>query len=531
MNAPIDSNMAYVVIQHLSPDYKSLMADLRSKRTEMPVHVAEDGMPVEPNCVYLIPPKQSITIFHRKLFLTERASGLLYLPIDIFFQSLAEDVGEKAIGVILSGTGSDGARGLRAIKEKGRLAIVQDERSAKFDGIPRSAIATNLVDYVLLPEQMAREIINYVQHPRLSDEPASKRVILQDEDSLNKIFALLRSSSGVDFTFYKQSTMIRRIERRMGIKQINSLADYLRLLYQTPTELNTLYREFLIGLTHFFRDKEAFEILKKEIIPAIFANKKRGESIRVWVPGCSTGEEAYSIAILLNEYMETTGRHIDVKVFATDLDKNALDFAVKGVYPESIVEDVSAEHLQNYFIKNVEFIQAQAQILAAPKPANQKQTWWVILTDITEKKRSESIFHARVQITEFAEKHLLDEMLQFALDKLCALSQSPIGFFHFVEPDGETLSLQAWSTKTIKEMRTAEGKGRHYDINQAGVWVDCVRERKPVIHNDYESLPHKHGLPPGHAPIIREEETLLRADDALYRAKAAGRNCAAIYGK
>ncbi len=353
-NAPSDSDMAYVVIQHLSPDYKSLMADLLAKRTEMPVHVAEDGVTVEPNHVYLIPPKQSITIFHRKLFLTDRETGQLYLPIDIFFQSLAEDVEEKAIGVILSGTGSDGARGLRAIKEKGGLAIVQDERSAKFDGMPRSAIATNLVDYILLPEQIAHEIINYVQHPCLASDPAIKRIISPDDDSISKIFALLRSSSGVDFTFYKQNTMMRRIERRMGIKQINTLSDYVHLLYQTPAEVNTLYREFLIGVTHFFRDPEAFDIIKKEVIPAIFQNKKRGDSIRVWVAGCSTGEEAYSIAILLTEYMETTGHHMDVKVFATDLDKNALDFAGKGIYPESIAEDITVDNLQNYFIKSGE---------------------------------------------------------------------------------------------------------------------------------------------------------------------------------
>ncbi|MBI5296700.1 MAG: PAS domain S-box protein [Chloroflexi bacterium] len=352
--APSDSGLAYIVIQHLSPDYKSLMADLLAKRTEMPVRVAEDGVLVEPNHVYLIPPKQSLTIFHRKLYLTNRESGQLYLPIDIFFQSLAEDLEERSIGVILSGTGSDGTRGIRAIKEKGGLVIVQDEQSAKFDGMPRSAIATNLVDYILQPENMAREMLNYIQHPCLVSDPASKHLIAQDDDSLSKIFALLRSSSGVDFTHYKQTTMIRRIERRMGIKQIERLSDYLHFLYQTPSELTTLFREFLIGVTRFFRDPEAFEEIKREVIPSIFAGKSRGEAIRIWVAGCSTGEEAYSLAILLTEFMETTGRHMDVKVFATDLDKNALEFAGKGLYPESIAADVSPEHLQNYFVKSGE---------------------------------------------------------------------------------------------------------------------------------------------------------------------------------
>lgn len=353
-SAPLDGGMAYVVVQHLSPDHKSLMADLLSKRTELPVLVAEDGMPVEPNHVYLIPPKQSISIFHRKLFLTERESGQLYLPIDIFFHSLAQDLEDKAIGVILSGTGSDGARGLRAIKENGGLVIVQDEKSAKFDGMPRSALATNLVDYILLPEQMAREMLNYTQHPCLVSDPAVKNFISHDEDSLSKVFSLLRTSSGVDFTYYKQNTMVRRIERRMGIKQIDKLSDYLHFLYQTPGEVNTLFREFLIGVTRFFRDPDAFEEIKKTVIPSIFANKRRGDSIRIWVAACSTGEEAYSIAILLTEYMETTGHHMDVKVFATDLDKNALEFAGKGTYPESIAEDVSGDYLQNYFVKNGE---------------------------------------------------------------------------------------------------------------------------------------------------------------------------------
>ncbi len=351
-NAPANNGLAFVVIQHLSPDYKSLMADLLAKRTAMPVQVAKDGIAIQPNHVYLIPPKKNMTIFHHKLYLTERESEQLHLPIDIFFRSLADDVGEKAIGIILSGTGSDGTRGLRAIKEQGGIVIVQDERTAKFDGMPRSAISTNLVDYILAPEHMVREMLNYVQHPCLVSDPTLKKAIAQDEDNLSKIFALLRDQSGVDFTYYKQSTMIRRIERRMGIKQIEKLSDYLHYLYQSPTEVNTLYRELLIGVTRFFRDPEAFEEIKTNVIPAIFESKNRGEPIRVWVAGCSTGEEAYSLAILMTEYMEVMGHHMDVKVFATDLDKNALEFAGKGIYPESIAADVSPERLTTYFVKS-----------------------------------------------------------------------------------------------------------------------------------------------------------------------------------
>ncbi len=350
-NMSSECGLAFVVIQHLSPDYKSLMADLLSKRTLMPVRVAQDGMAIAPNSVYLIPSKMNLTIFHRKLYLTERESEQLHLPIDIFFQSLAEDLREKAIGIILSGTGSDGTRGIRAIKEQGGMVMVQDERSAKFDGMPRSAIATNLVDYILAPEDMARDLINYTQHPCLVGDASVKRVLSRDDDSLSKIFALLRSHTGVDFTYYKQNTMLRRIERRMGIRQVDRLSDYLHYLYQSSAEVNVLYRELLIGVTRFFRDPEAFDLLRREIIPEIFEDKERSDQVRVWVAGCSTGEEAYSLAMLLMAHLEVTGRHLDVKVFATDLDKEALEYASHGEYPESIVADVALEYLQKYFVK------------------------------------------------------------------------------------------------------------------------------------------------------------------------------------
>ena len=348
--APKDTNLAYVVVQHLSPDYKSLMDEILAKRTDMPVRVATDGMIVEPNNVYLIPPKKSITIVERELHLAKREGGTLYLPIDIFFESLAKNVGEKAIAVVLSGTGSDGTRGVRAVKEMGGLVLVQDEVTAKFDGMPRSAMGTNLVDYVLPPEKMVQEIMNYIQHPLMARVNKVFDSVAPDEDSLHKIFTLLRDVSGVDFTYYKHSTMLRRIERRMGIKQVNKLSDYLYLLHQDTLEVNTLYRDFLIGVTRFFRDAEEFEIIKNEVIPALFENKERGETLRIWVAGCSTGEEAYSLAILLSEYMETHSHRLDVKVFATDIDRRALDFAGKGAYSESIVADMPPDYLKVYFI-------------------------------------------------------------------------------------------------------------------------------------------------------------------------------------
>ncbi|MCA9959445.1 MAG: hypothetical protein KC443_10450, partial [Anaerolineales bacterium] len=220
----------------------------------------------------------------------------------------------------------------------------------RFDGMPRSAIATQLVDYVLSPEQMPQELMKFVQHPYLVGD-ARVKPPLTDDDNLNKIFALLRSFSGVDFSFYKQNTMGRRIERRMSINQIDRLSDYLNYLYRSQAEVNTLYKEMLIGVTRFFRDPEAFEELRTAVIPAILANKDAQDQVRVWVVGCSTGEEAYSLAILFREAMEAANKNLDVKIFATDIDKEAIDFASRGIYSESVAADVSHDQLRRYFIK------------------------------------------------------------------------------------------------------------------------------------------------------------------------------------
>ncbi len=350
-NMPADSGLAFVVVQHLSPDYKSLMAELLSKHTQMPVYEVQDGMSVEPNNIYLIPRKKTMTIFHGKLHLTDRGQEQLNLPIDIFLRSLAEDMGERAIAIILSGTGSDGTRGIRAVKEAGGMVMAQDTSSAKFEGMPQSAIATQLVDYILSAEQMSTELVSYIQHSCISTDLGAKPAIAKDEDNLSKIYAKLRSQAGVDFTYYKQSTMVRRIERRMSINQIDRLSDYLHYLYQSPNEVQTLYKELLIGVTKFFRDTEAFEFIGEKVIPEIFKGRSRNDQVRVWVAACSTGEEAYSLAILFSEYMEKSGNYLDVKIFATDLDKAALEYAGKGVYAESIAADVSLERLKNYFIK------------------------------------------------------------------------------------------------------------------------------------------------------------------------------------
>ncbi|HRX70523.1 MAG: PAS domain-containing protein [Candidatus Competibacteraceae bacterium] len=343
-----DSNMAFIVIQHLSPNYKSMMVELLSKRTAMTVRRAEEGMLVEANSVYLIPPKKNLSIFHGKLLLSESDhSRGLNLPIDVFLHSLADDQAEKAIGVILSGTGSDGVRGIRAIKEAGGMVMVQSEESAKFDGMPRAAIATGLADFILPPEEMPANLLSFIRHPyaRKTDRPP---ILLSDEDGMARIFALLRERTRVDFAFYKPSTVVRRIERRMTVNQVNDLRDYVKLMESYSSEVMALYRELLIGVTNFFRDREVFEDLETHHLPQLFARLQTREA-RFWIAGCSTGEEAYSFAILGREILEQMGKRIDIKIFATDIDRDAILRASNGLYPESIAVDLPPGLLAKYF--------------------------------------------------------------------------------------------------------------------------------------------------------------------------------------
>jgi two-component system CheB/CheR fusion protein len=345
---PADSGMAFVVIQHLSPDYKSMMVELLSKRTAMPVRRAEEGMLVDANTVYLIPPKKNLTIFHGKLLLidSDHTRGI-NLPIDVFLRSLADDQAEKAIGIVLSGTGSDGVRGIRAIKEAGGMVMVQQVESARFDGMPRAAISTGLADCVLPPEDMPDKLLSFAHHP-YAPKPDGPQTLLSDEDSLARIFALLRERTKVDFTFYKPSTVIRRIERRMTVNQFQELRDYVQYMEQVPGEVIVLYRELLIGVTSFFRDRDVYDDLAAHHLPQLFERANIRE-VRFWVAGCSTGEEAYSLAMLSREVMERMELRVDLKIFATDIDRDAIQRAGNGVYPESIAADLSPRLLAKYF--------------------------------------------------------------------------------------------------------------------------------------------------------------------------------------
>jgi len=364
-NMPDRTGLAFVVIQHLSPDYKSMMVELLSKHTRMAIKQAEDGMSVQADTVYLIPPKVSLTIAKGALHLATRDSHThaLHLPIDIFFRSLAEDLEGRAIGIVLSGTGSDGTLGSRAIKEAGGMLMVQEPASAPFDGMPNSAIHTGLADYVAPPEAIPHLLLKYVKHPlsALADKipPSSK-----DEDMLMRILDLIKEETGLDFSYYKPSTVIRRIERRMGVNQIEKLEHYHRYLEKNPSEIQVLYSELLIGVTRFFRDNEAFDIIQQQVIPELIKNRKENPRmpIRIWVAGCSSGEEVYSLAILISEYFQAHNLSIETKIFATDIDHRAVDIAAAGKYPASIVSDVPMPLLGKYFFKSDDFYQVVEKI-------------------------------------------------------------------------------------------------------------------------------------------------------------------------
>jgi len=354
---PVDINpdMAFVLVQHLAPDHKSILADLVKRYTKMQVFEVTDGIRVQPNCAYIIPPNHNMAFLDGELQLLElNAQRGMRLPIDFFFRSLAQDQHERAICIVLSGTGSDGTLGLRAIKGEGGMAMAQDPESTDYDGMPRSAIATDLVDYVLPPEAMAAQLIAYAA--RAYGKPGAKKSapLTQTDDALKKIFLLLRDQTGHNFSLYKHNTLKRRIERRMAIQQIADIESYVKFLQQTPSENDALFHDLLIGVTNFFRDPDAFAVLETQVIPNLFSAKPNGAAIRVWVPGCSTGEEAYSIAILLQEHMESLKKNFKLMVFATDIDSRAIAQARSGLYPANIGSDVSPERLAHYFTQTAD---------------------------------------------------------------------------------------------------------------------------------------------------------------------------------
>jgi two-component system CheB/CheR fusion protein len=362
-NTPSEIKIAFVIIQHLAPEHKSIMGSLLKKYTNLKVSEVRDGVKVEPGCVYLNPPNKDVSIFNGRLYLSDLAQVRgARLPIDYFFRSMAEAQGDKSICIILSGTGTDGTLGLKAIKGAGGMAMVQAEDQAKYYNMPRSAIDTGLVDFILPVEKMASELMKYVKHPYIggSEKPLTEKE--KFENHLNRIFMLIRTTTGHDFSQYKINTIRRRIERRMAVHQIGKISEYVNYLKKNPGEIKTLFKDLLITVTNFFRDPKAFKSLNEKVILPMVKWKPNEASIRIWVPGCATGEEAYSLAILFSEAMKIYNKHCTLQIFATDIDSDAIEYARMGVYPDSIAADVKAERLKTYFIKEENAFRVKKQI-------------------------------------------------------------------------------------------------------------------------------------------------------------------------
>src|SRR6516164_2411715 len=348
---PVDTGMAFVLVQHLAPTHASMLTEILARATGMPVGEAQDQMPVEANHVYVIPPGTNLVISGGVLQLSPRTETRgQHRPIDAFFRSLAEDQGHKAIGVILSGTATDGTLGLEAIKAEGGITFAQDD-TAQHDSMPRSAVAAGCVDFVLSPDEIAKEIARISRHPDVAPPAEVKPKDPASEPNLGPVLELLRNAKEVDFTHYKHNTLYRRITRRMVLHKMEGLKDYLRFLQSSPAEVEALYQGLLISVTNFFRNPETFAVLKTKVFPKLTQDRSRHEPVRIWVLGCSTGEEAYSIAIAFAEFAEASGRQIPVQVFATDLNGAAIEKARAGLYSKNILHDVSPERLRRFFVE------------------------------------------------------------------------------------------------------------------------------------------------------------------------------------
>ncbi len=349
-NMPRETGMAFVVIQHLDPNHVGIMPELLQRITPMKVFQASDRLKVRANCVYVIPPNKSMSLLNGSLHLFDPIESRgLRLPVDYFFRSLAEDRQQSSVGIILSGMGSDGSLGLKAIKEKNGIVLVQDPASAKFDGMPRSALEAVIADIVASAEDLPAKLIAYLKFlPVVLTDPNED---VRNKSNLEKIIIILREQSGHDFSLYKKNTLFRRIERRKGVHQIDKINNYVRFLQENPKEVGILFKELLIGVTSFFRDAAMWELLKDKVLPALMDELPTGHVLRTWVTGCSTGEEAYSLAIVFKEALEKSKKpkHLTLQIFATDLDNDAVELARKGVFPLNITADVSPERLSRFF--------------------------------------------------------------------------------------------------------------------------------------------------------------------------------------
>jgi two-component system, chemotaxis family, CheB/CheR fusion protein len=362
-NVPKNTGMAFVVVQHLSPDFKSLMDELLARHTELPIRLVEDGLEIEPDHVYLIPPKKEMIISGGRLLLSERDHQQeLSLPIDVFFRSLAQDCGPRAIAIVLSGGGSDGSRGIRDVHDAGGLVIVQNVESAQFDGMPKTARDAGVAHFVLAPHEMPRVLLEHSMKPAAPPSgDATGTALSPRATALNAVYRMLEQEFGIDFNHYKPTTVTRRIERRVQLALDGDINEYVDRLRRERSELDRLYRDLLIGVTRFFRNEEAFAALEHRVLPELFRRGTPEVPLRVWITGCATGEEAYSLAILLHE---ASTRHEDrpVKIFASDVHRGSLEFAARGIYEAEAIENVSQERLERYFIQRGQSYQVVPEI-------------------------------------------------------------------------------------------------------------------------------------------------------------------------
>ena len=494
-NMPVTTGMAFVVIQHLSPDFKSLMDDLLSRHTSMMIHRVSNGIELQADNIYLIPPKTHMTVREEKLYLTEKTiSPHIELPIDIFFNSLAEDAGDRAVGVVLSGTGSDGSRGIVSINKNGGLVVVQSPESAQFDGMPRSAITTGICDFILAPDRIPRILVEYAISPlAVRTRMHHELEVFEDEGEYAGIFALLRRGYNLDFSKYKGSTVGRRIRRRMEFRQIPEVSDYATIVSGDQGELELLYKDLLIGVTEFFRDKQSFEFLEQEVMPRLFANLKRGEDLRVWSAACATGEEAYSLAILLTEKAEEIGFLGKITVFATDVHKTSLEFASQGLYDRARLTNVTPERLERFF-----------------------------------KKEGGDLFRITSELRKlvvFAPHNLLNDPPFTRLDLVCCrnlliyfqaeIQEKVISLFHF-----------ALKIDSILFLGSSEGLGAfvgEFEViaNQHKLFRK-IRDLKLALNLDANRLERRAGIPvtgfqPGSSRMINIDRQLLSDYDTLLR--------------
>jgi two-component system CheB/CheR fusion protein len=350
-NLATDTGMAFVLVQHLDPEHHSMLTELLSKKTTMRVKEVVNGMTVEPNHVYVIPPNATMSISNHTLQLAPRSEGRgLHMSIDHFMRALAEEQGNRAIGVLLSGSGTDGTAGLAEIQALGGVTFAQDEESAKYDSMPRSAVAAGCVDYVLPPKAIARELARIARHPYLVRDQGPE-LAPAENTGLNLVFNLLRKSTGVDFTHYRQTTILRRIHRRMVVHKMERIEDYVKYLQTNPAEIKALYQDVLINVTSFFRNPKVFDALKAQVFASLMKSRSSENSLRIWTPGCASGEETYSVAIALLEYLGDKSSQTHVQFFGTDISESGISKARSGVYPENIQADVSPERLRRFFTK------------------------------------------------------------------------------------------------------------------------------------------------------------------------------------